>query len=202
MKTKRFIWVIFIFALVVTILLIALTQYYVAVALLVGTIIMRHREIWFLLTRRRLPPVDERVKNNTGKAIRNGFIYFAAATAFMMLPFGGVIFRNLDIVHILGALFLSAGLVYMLSYIYYDRAEPKMTESQLRLLKKFMILLGISLAGFIISVFLHNLFDALFNVEEAVFFIIAVIVAPLAFITGLVGSAVMFIKGLARKTTG
>jgi len=85
---KKLLWTVLITTLVVMVLLITLEQYYVAVALLLGIVIMQHREIWSLVTRRRIPPADERVKENTGRAIRNGFIYFAAATAFMMLPFG------------------------------------------------------------------------------------------------------------------
>ena len=48
MKTKRLIWVVFIVTLVVTVMLIAMEQYYVAIALLVGVVIMRHRELWSL----------------------------------------------------------------------------------------------------------------------------------------------------------
>ena len=199
MKTKRLSWAIFITALVVTVILIALEQYYVAVALVVGTLIMRHREIWYLITKRRLPPWDERVRENTGKAIRNGFVFFAAATAFLMLPFSVILTRGPDTVHVLSGLFLSAGLVYLLSYLFYDRAEPKMGERRLRMLKIFLLVAGISLATFVISAFLHNALSALFGVEEPVFFIIAVIISPLALVVGLVGSLVLFIMGLASK---
>jgi len=67
---KKFSWTIFILALVITIALIALEQYYVAIELVVGTVIMMHRELWSLLTKRKLPPVDERVKENTSKSPR------------------------------------------------------------------------------------------------------------------------------------
>jgi len=199
MKAKRLSWAIFIAALVVFIILVFLEQYYVAVALIVGTLIMRHREIWFLITKRRLPPVDERVRENTGKAIRNGFIYFAAATAFLMLPFSIILTRGPDTVHVLAGLFLSAGLVYLLSYLFYDRAEPKMEERSLIMLKKFLMIAGIAVGTFIISVFLHNAISALFGVEEPVFFIIAVFIAPLALAVGLIGSLVLYIMGLAGK---
>jgi len=61
MKTRRLFLVVLIVALIVTIMLISLEQYYVAVALIVGTLIMRHRELWSLIKKRKLPPVDERV---------------------------------------------------------------------------------------------------------------------------------------------
>ncbi len=199
MKTKRLFWVILIVALIVTIMLISLKAYYVAVALVIGTLIMRHRELWSLMKTKKLPPVDERVRENTGKAIRNGFIFFAVATALLMLPFSVRLTEGPDTVHVLGGLFLSAGLIYLLSYLFYDRAEPKMGETRLRRLKTFLLITGISVGIFIISVFLHNALSGLLGVEEPVFFIIAVIVAPLALAVGLIGSLVLFIMGIASK---
>ena len=199
MKTKRLFLVILIVALVMTIILISLKAYYVAVALIVGTLIMRYRELWSLLKRRKLPPVDERVRENTNKAIRNGFIFFAVATAFLMLPFSIILTEGPETVHVLSGLFLSAGLVYLLSYLFYDRAEPKMEERRLRMLKTFLLIAGIALGTFIISVFLHNALSGLFGVEEPVFFCIAVFVAPLALAVGLIGSLVLFIKGLLGR---
>ena len=199
MKTVKLFWVIFIITLIVTILLISIKAYYVAVALIAGTMVMRHRELWSLIRTRKLPPVDERVRENTGKAIRNGFIFFAAATAFLMLPFTVILTEGPDTVHVLGGLFLAAGLVYMLSYLFYDRAEPKMGERRLRMLKTFLLIAGIALGTFIISVFLHNALSGLFGVEEPVFFCIAVFAAPLALAVGLVGSLVLFIMGLVSQ---
>jgi hypothetical protein len=68
---KKLLLTVLIISLIATVFLIAMEQYYVAVALFLGIIIMSHREIWSLLTTRRMPPLDERVKENTGKAIRN-----------------------------------------------------------------------------------------------------------------------------------
>ncbi len=198
---KKLSWTILIVALVVTIFLIAVEAYYVAVALVVGTLIMSHRELWSLIRKRKLPPVDERVKENTAKAVRNGFIFFAAATAILMLPFTVILTEGPDTVQVLAALFLSAGLVYLLSYLFYDRAEPKMTEKRLKLLKKFFWVVGMSIGVFIISVFLHNALSGLFGVEEPVFFIIAVILAPLALVVGLIGSLVLFIMGLVGNSS-
>ena len=198
---KKLTWTIFIAALLITIALIAVEQYYVAVALGAGTIIMMHREIWSLITKRKLPPVDERVKENTTRAVRNGFIYFAAATAILMLPFTIVLTRGRDTIHVLAGLFLSAGLVYLISYLYYDRAQPRMSEKLSRLLKAFLLIAALSVGAFIICVFLHNMLGALLGVEEPVFFIMAVIVSPLALAVGLIGSLVVFIMGLSGKTS-
>jgi hypothetical protein len=60
--------------------------------------------------------------------------------------------------------------------------------------RKFLILAGISVGAFILSFFLHNAISALLNIEEPVFFTIAVILAPLGVATGLIGSLVMFAK--------
>jgi len=62
------------------------------------------------------------------------------------------------------------------------------------LLKKFSLLTGASAVGFLVFVFLHNAVYGLFGVEEPFFFILAVIICPLGFLVGLVGSAILFIK--------
>jgi hypothetical protein len=198
---KKLLWTIFILTLVVIVILITAEQYYVTVALLVGLVIMGHREIWSLLRHRKLPPVDERVRENTGKAVRNGFIYFAAATALLILPFTEIVTENVKTVHVLAGLFLSAGLVYLLSYLYYDRAEPKMSARLLKLLKTSLLVIGLSIGTFIVSVFVHNSLNALFGIEEPVFFIIAVIVSPSALAAGVIGILVLFCIGLARRSS-
>ena len=197
---KKLTWTIFIAALVITLALIAVEQYYVAVALVIGTIIIRHRELWSLVTKKKMPPVDERVKENTSKAVRNGFIYFAAATALLMMPFTEIFTEDPDMAHVLAGLFLSAGLVYLLSYIYYDRAGPGMTDKMMKLFRTFMLVIGLSIGAFIISVFLHNFLGMLIGVEEPVFFIIAVIVSPLALAAGIIGALVLYIMGLVKKS--
>jgi len=199
MKTKRVLLAVSITALIMTIILISLRAYYVAVALIVGTLIMGHREFWSLIRRRKLPPIDERVRENTNKSIRNGFIFFAAALAFLLLPFSVILIETPNIVHVLGGLFLSGGAVYLVSYLFYDQAEPKLGERGVKMLKTFLLVAGISLAAFIISVSLHNALSALFGTEEPVFFIIAVFVSPLGLAVGLIGSLVIFMQGLFAK---
>jgi len=199
MRTKRALLVVSIVALIVAITLISLRAYYVAVALLVGMLLIGYREIWSLIRRRKLPPIDERVRENTSKSIRNGFIFFVLALAFLMLPFSVRLIEAPDTVHVLGGLFLSGGAVYLLSYLFYDRVEPNLGERGLKRLKLFLLIAGISLAAFIISVFLHNVISGLFGIEEPVFFIIALL-SVAAFVVGLIGSLVIFVKGLFSKT--
>jgi hypothetical protein len=212
MRTKRAILVVSIVALVVAITLISLRAYYVAVALLVGTLLIGYREIWSLIRRRKLPPIDERVRENTSKSIRNGFIFLVLALAFLMLPFSVRLIEAPDTAHLLGGLFLSGGAVYLLSYLFYDRVEPNLGGRGLKLLKTFLLIAGISLAAFIISVFLHNAIYGLFIYffgadfwdrigmpDEPVFFFIALL-SVATFAVGLIGSLVIFIKGLFSKT--
>ncbi len=62
------------------------------------------------------------------------------------------------------------------------------------MLKKFLLLTGASAVGLLVFAILHNLVSALFNIEEAVFFIIATIVCPIGFLVGVVGSIVLAAK--------
>ncbi|MBU0476657.1 hypothetical protein KKB68_01435 [Patescibacteria group bacterium] len=79
-------------------------------------------------------------------------------------------------------------------------------------LRKFLILTGASAIGFFISVLLHNLiyglFIYLFGVDfwdkvglgdEPFFFLIAVIVCPIGFLVGVVGSIVLLIRDKKNK---
>ncbi len=205
MRAKKIFWAVVIAALVVAIVLIALEAYYVVVAFVVGLLLMGYREIWSLLRRRKMPPIDERVRENTGKSVRNGFIFFVVAIAFLMLPFSVRLVEEPDTVQVLGALFIAAGAVYLFSYLYYDRVEPRLTEKRLKLFKTFMLIAGISLGAAIISIFLHNAIYAITvhfwgaDFEEPVFFIIATIICPLGFAVGIIGSVVIYLKALFGK---
>lgn len=199
MKTKRAFLAVSITTLIVAIILISLRAYYVVVALIVGALFLGHREFWSLIRRRKLPPIDERIQGNISKSVRNGFIFLVIALLFLMLPFSVRLTETPDVIDVLSGLFLSAGAVYLVSYLFYDWVKPKLDEGRLRMLRIFLLIAGISLGVFVISVFLHNAISALFDIEEAVFFTIAVPIAPLAFAVGLIGSLVIFIKGLFSK---
>jgi len=201
MKTKGVILSIVITALVVTVVLISVRAYYIAIALIIGMLLMGHRELWSILTTRKLPPFDERLRECIGKSVRNGFAFLIFALAFLMLPFSTILITRPDTAHILGGLLLSGGAVYLLSYIFYDRVESKLGEKRLKMLKVFLTTCGISVAAFIISVFLHNALSGLFGIEEPVFFFISVFIAPLGFAVGLIGSLVIFIQGFLAKTS-
>jgi len=209
MTARKLLLGIFITALLVTIVLVSIRAYYVAVALVAGVLLFGHREFWSLVTRRQMPPFDERVRENIAKSVRNGFVYFTLALAFMMLPFSTILISEPVTVHVLGGLLLSGGAVYLLSYLFYDRVKPRLGERGLRVLRIFLLVAGTSLAVGIISVFLHNAIYGLFihwfgadfwerigMPDEPVFFFIAVFVCPLALAVGIIGSLVIFLKGL------
>jgi len=70
------------------------------------------------------------------------------------------------------------------------------------MLKKFLLLTGGSAVGFLIFVLLHNIVSGLFNIEEPVFFIIATIVCPIAFLIGAVGTIVLTTKNKPASYSG
>ena len=67
-------------------------------------------------------------------------------------------------------------------------------------LKKFLLITGISAVGFLVFVLLHNLVSGLlstiFNkeIEEPVFFILATLICPVAFLVGAIGTIISLIK--------
>jgi len=201
MKMKRALLAAGIMALALIILLVSLQEYYVAITLAVGIFIIGRREFWHLIRKRRLPPFDERVRQNMGKSARNGFIFFAVASALLMLfvSINLTYVVNLKPVHVMSGLFLAGGLVYLLSYIFFDRVEPKLSEGELRRLKTFLQVAGIATGAGVSSFILHNVVSGLLGVEEPVFFVIAVPLSPGAIAVGLIGCLVIYARGLLRK---
>ena len=214
MKGKKILMALFIAALVVAFLLIARESYYVAVSLVVGTILIGHREIWALIRRKENLPLDERIKENINKSLRIGFIFVVTALAVMMLPYTEIITDNFVTGDTLSGLFISAGLVYMLAYMYYDRVKPGLGEKGLKVFKGFLTAAGISLAVAVISAFLHNAVYALFIIlfgsdfwertgiiDEPVFFFLTFIAVGI-FVLAIIGSLVVYIKGLCTRSYG
>ncbi len=63
-------------------------------------------------------------------------------------------------------------------------------------MNRFLVVTAFSPLLFVAGVVLHNVIYGLTHVEEPVFFLIAVVVAPVAFAVGIVGSLVMLIRRL------
>ena len=86
--------------------------------------------------------------------------------------------------------------------------------NQRTLLRTFWILAGASTAGFALGGVLHNAFYALamvtdkwpilstaMEVLEVAFFLIAILLCPVAFLVGTVGAIVLIVRGRAPATT-
>ncbi|MBA7508297.1 hypothetical protein ES705_00223 [subsurface metagenome] len=102
-------------------------------------------------------------------------------------------------------LFMPSGIIFLLLGIALIVLTVK---SGLRgLLKKFLLITGAAPIGAVVSVILHNAFYGVFIYffgadfwdgigigDEPVFFFLALTVCPIAFLVGIVGSIVLFIK--------
>ena len=201
MRTRKIITGVFLTALVVAIAFIAMRSYYVGVAVIAGMILIGYREIWSLITTRKLPPLDERIRENTDKSVRNGFVFLMLVLGYLMMPFSARLVNENNISIVLGGLLVSGGLVYCLSYIFYDRVEPKFSSRRFKILKGFIFTIAISIALYILGGLFHNVIFAIFDVEEPVFFSIALL-GIAGVIVGIIGCLVMFLHGLITKPAG
>ncbi len=199
MRTRRILTGVFITALIVAVALIAVKSYYIGIAIIAGMLLIGYREIWSLITTRKLPPIDERFRENTDKSVRNGFIFLILALGYLMMPFAARVITDAESSIIFGSLLVSGGLVYCLSYLYYDRVKPKLSAKRLRVLKSFIITIAVSIAVFILGALFHNLIFAFFDVEEPVFFVLAGVLAPLGVVVGIIGCLVIFLQGLFTR---
>ena len=201
MRTRKIITGVFLTALVVAIAFISMRSYYVGVAVIAGMILIGYREIWSLITTRKLPPLDERIRENTDKSVRNGFVFLMLVLGYLMMPFSARLVNESNISIVLGGLLVSGGLVYCLSYIFYDRVEPKFSSRRFKILKGFIFTIAISIALYILGGLFHNVIFAIFDVEEPVFFSIALL-GIAGVVVGIIGCLVMFVHGLITKPAG
>jgi hypothetical protein len=70
------------------------------------------------------------------------------------------------------------------------------------ILRKFLLLIGTSAVGLPVFAILHNAVSGLFNIEEAVFFILATIVCPIGFLVGAIGTIAFAIRNKPIAPTG
>ena len=83
--------------------------------------------------------------------------------------------------------------------LFHDQVEPKTAERRLKRLKVFLLVAGISLAVGIVGIVGHNVIYGLTEIEEPVFFSIA-LVGLYVFVIATSGGLVIFLKG-RRKTS-
>ncbi len=85
--------------------------------------------------------------------------------------------------------------------IFHDQMEPKLAERRLKRLKTYLWIAVISFAVFIVGVVVHNVLYALSEIEEPVFFSIALF-SLVPFAVGTIGGLVIFLKGQRKQDKG
>ena len=78
--------------------------------------------------------------------------------------------------------------------LFHYQVELKLTERSLKKLKAFLLVGGISFAGFIVGVIVHNVLYGLSEIEEPVFFSIALFSLGVFYIANI-GGLYIFLKG-------
>ena len=78
--------------------------------------------------------------------------------------------------------------------VFNDQMESKISEWHLKRLKTLLIVAGFSFLFFIVGAIVHNILHSLSEIEESVYFLIA-IVALVVFIVATAGGMVIFLRG-------
>jgi hypothetical protein len=194
MKMK---WVMIAYALVsipALMILVSRENVYVVIALLFG--MLGHREFWSLIRYRRLPVIDERIRENLTGAMRLTGIFFFIVGIILVLLLRFNVFQDAPTGLIISGQLVVVGFVYLLSYHYYDRVRPNLGEAAMRWLKVCLITAGVSLSTIALAIVLHNLVSAWLGFEEAIFFVLGLFAAPAVLLVSLLGGLAVFLKGL------
>ncbi len=203
MKNKKTFWVFSITALVIAIIFTALKFYSVAVVIIIGAIVAGHREIWSLIRYRKMPPNDERVKENIDKSIRNSFLAFIIISLITLLFYVVAEYARIDLEYFLVVLILLVELVYVISYLFYDKIEANLGKRDFKALKIFAVFEAASLVFFILTIFFPGMTFMIFPgiMGNELMSRIVDFVPISVFALGIIGSSVIFIKGLLVKAS-
>ena len=169
MKTR---WILIIYialSLLGLMVLLSRENVYVVAAIIIGILLLGHREIWSLIRYRMMPVIDERVKENLTGAMRFTGVFFFVASIVLILLLRFNVFKGTSTGLIISGQLVIVGLVYLLSYYYYDRVRPNLGETATRWLKSFLITAILSLSTAALSIVLHNFVSYLLDTEEAFF---------------------------------
>jgi len=198
MKNKKTFWVFSVTALVITIIFIALQFYSIAAVIIIGALLAGHREIWSLIRYRKMPPHDERVCDNINKSIRNGFLAFIIISLIALLFYVTEEFARIDLEYYLVALILLVELVYVISYLFYDKIEANLGKRDIKALKIFAVFEVVSLIFFILTILFPSMIGLLFpGITGDVITLRIVTFIPIGvFVLGIIGSSAIFVKGL------
>jgi len=201
LKNKKTFWVFSITALVIAIIFTALKFYSVAVVIIIGAIVAGHREIWSLIRYRKMPPNDERVKENIDKSIRNSFLAFVIISLITLLFYVVEEFAQIDLEYFLVVLILLVELVYVISYLFYDRLEDNLGSRDIKALKILAIFEAASLVVFILNAMFVKIIFPVITDEIFILHRLMLYISPVVFALGIIGSSVIFIKGLLVKAS-
>lgn len=168
----------------------------VVAALFLSLLLLWYRELWSLIRYRRLPVIDERVRENlTGAArITGAFFFIASLVIVLLLRFN--VFKNISTLVVVSGLLVTVSLVYPIAYLYYDRVLPNLDGRALRWLRIFLFSAGLSLSTIAFCIAAHSLMAFLFHIEEAFFFILGLLVAPAIFVISLLCGIFIYFLGL------
>jgi len=183
-------------------LLLSRENVYVVIALVIGILLLGHREIWSLVKYRRMPVIDERVQNNLTGAMRitGAFFFIASIVLILLLRFN--VFKGTPTSLIVSGQLVIVGFVYVTGYYYYDRVRPCLSGKAVRWLRICLITAGLCLSTIALAIVLHNLVSAWLGFEDAFFFILGLLVAPAVLVISLLGCAAIYIKGLCASFSG
>jgi len=78
--------------------------------------------------------------------------------------------------------------------VFNNQTEPETAERLLARLKMFLLVAGISFLIFVVSAIAHNAIHGLYDIEETVFFFVA-LVALFVFVLSTAGGLIIFLKG-------
>ena len=199
MKTRIILIVYSVISVLGLMLLLSRENIYIVIALIMGILLLWHRELWSLIRYRRLPVMDERVQYNLARALQVAGVFFFIISIVLILAMRFNVFRDTAAGLIIGGQLVIVGLVYLIGYHYYDRVRPNLGERAMRWLKICLITAGVSLSTVALAIVLHNMISALFSFEEVFFFIVGLLVAPAVLFVSILGSLVIYIKGLCAS---
>jgi hypothetical protein len=175
---------------------------FVVGALVLGFLLLGHRELWSLVRYRRLPVIDERVQHNLTKAMQITGIFFFIAGIVLILAMRFNVLHDTPKELIISGLIVIIGLVYLTGYQYYDRVQPNLGERAILWLKIGLITAGLCLSTMALAITLHNMLGILFGFEDAFFFIMGLLAAPVVLAASLLMCFAIFIKGLWASFRG
>ncbi len=143
----------------ITIMLIA-KNYFAAGALVFSWLVVSYRELWSLIRFHKLPPVDERNKESINKALVNCFVLFCFVVLLTILVYSTLtpsLIRP-ELETYLSILFACIGIVYSLSYLFFDKLETNLSDKRKHALQICSLIAFATFIVFFINTFYANVF--------------------------------------------